>query len=346
MKYYAGLDVSQQTTSICIVDEGGSIVAERKVATSPNAIADELKAFTLTRAGLETGPLSVWLWNELKVRGLPIVCMDARHANAALKMMPAKTDRNDAVGLAQIIRTGWCKSVHVKSAASHEARALLATRSQFVQIRCDLENQIRGMLRTFGILFGKRVGGFAKRAEEIVRGELDASPTIRVVVDSLMKARAGILEQIRLLDAQVRSMARNNSAVRHLMSVPGVGVITALGFVATIDDPARFRQSSSAGAYLGLTPRIYASGETMRSGRVSKRGDDFLRRSLYEAANALLTRVPQFSALKSWGLRIARRGGYRKAKVAVARKLAVILHAMWISGEPFRWSAKGASQTA
>jgi transposase len=346
MTYYAGLDVSQQTTSICIVDEGGGIVAERKVATCPDAIADELKPFTLKRAGLETGPLSVWLWNELKVRGLPIVCMDARHANAALKMMPAKTDRNDAVGLAQIIRTGWCKSVHVKSAASHEARALLATRSQFVQIRCDLENQIRGMLRTFGILFGKKVGGFAKRAEEIVHGELDASPTIRVVVDSLMKARAGILEQIRLLDAQVRALARGNSAVRHLMSVPGVGVITALGFVATIDDPARFRRSSSAGAYLGLTPRIYASGETMRSGRVSKRGDDFLRRSLYEAANALLTRVPQFSSLKSWGLRIARRGGYRKAKVAVARKLAVILHAMWTSGEPFRWSTKGVNQTA
>lgn len=346
MKHYAGLDVSQQTTSICIVDEAGDIVAERKVSTCPDAIAGELKPFNLVRAGLETGPLSVWLWNELKTRDLPIVCMDARHANAALKMMPAKTDRNDAVGLAQIIRTGWCKSVHVKSAASHEARSLLATRSQFVQIRCDLENQIRGTLRTFGILFGKRVGGFAKRAEEIVRGELDASPTIRAVIESLMKARAGILEQIRCLDAQVRSIGRRNPAVRHLMSVPGVGVITALGFVATIDDPARFRKSSSAGAYLGLTPRIYASGETSRSGRVSKRGDDFLRRSLFEAANALLTRVPTFSSLKNWGLRIARRGGYRKAKVAVARKLAVILHAMWVSGEPFRWSTKKESQTA
>lgn len=165
MKYYAGLDVSQQTTSICVVDEDGRIVVERKVTTCPDAIANELKPFALSRAGLETGPLSVWLWNELKARGLPIVCMDARHANAALKMMPAKTDRNDAIGLAQIIRTGWCKSVHVKSTASHEARALLATRSQFVQIRCDLENQIKGVLPTFGILFGKRVGGFAKRAE-------------------------------------------------------------------------------------------------------------------------------------------------------------------------------------
>ncbi|CCA92476.1 IS110 family transposase [Novosphingobium sp. PP1Y] len=279
-------------------------------------------------------------------RGVPIVCMDARHANAALRMMPAKTDRNDAVGLAQIVRTGWCKSVHVKSASSHEVRALLATRSQFVQIRCDLENQIRGVLRTFGIVFGKRVGGFAKRAEEIVSGELDASPTIRTVVESLMKARADILAQIRALDTKVRSTARSNATVRHLMTVPGVGVVTALGFVATIDDPARFRRSSSAGAYLGLTPRIYASGETMKAGRISRRGDDFLRRSLYEAANALLTRIDRFSALKSWGLRIAKRGGFKKAKVAVARKLATILHAMWTTGEEFRWSSAEKVQDA
>lgn len=250
MKYYAGLDVSQQTTSICIVDDEGKIVAERKVASCPDAIAEALEPFAITRAGLETGPLSVWLWNGLKERGVPIVCMDARHANAALKMMPAKTDRNDAIGLAQIVRTGWCKSVHVKSTASHEARALLATRSQLVRTRCDLENQIRGVLRTFGILFGKRVGGFAKRAEEIIDGELHASPTIQVVVEALMRARANILEQIRHLEAKVRSIARQNNVVRRLMSVPGVGVITALGFVATIDDPGRFKQSSSAGAYL------------------------------------------------------------------------------------------------
>ena len=167
----------------------------------------------MARAGLETGPLSVWLCNGLKARGVPIVCMDARHANAALKMMPAKTDRNDAVGLAQIVRTGWCKSVHVKSTPSHEARALLAARSQLVQIRCDLENEIRGVLRTFGILFGKRVGGFGKRAEEIVAGELDASPTIRTVIEALMKARADILAQIRTLDAKVRSMSRGNAIV-------------------------------------------------------------------------------------------------------------------------------------
>ena len=242
----------------------------------------------------------MWLWNGLKAAGVPIICMDARHANAALSMMPAKTDRNDAAGLAQIVRTGWCKSVHVKSAPSHEARALLAARSQLVQIRCDLENEIRGVLRTFGIILGKRVGGFTKRAEEIVTGDLEASPTIRIVLEALMKARRDILEQVGILDAKVRSMSRGNATVRHLMTVPGVGAVTALGFVATIDDPARFRRSASTGAYLGLTPKIYASGETMKVGRISRRGDDSLRRSLYEAANALLTRVARPSALKAW----------------------------------------------
>lgn len=346
MKHYAGLDVSQQTTSICIVNEEGSVIAERKVATCPEAIATVLEPYALTRAGLETGPLSVWLWNGLKELGVPIICMDARHANAALKMMPAKTDRNDAVGLAQIVRTGWCKSVHVKSAASHEARALLAARSQLVQIRCDLENEIRGVLRTFGILFGKRVGGFAKRAEEIAAGELNSSPTICTVITALMKTRADVLVQIRTLDSQVRLLSRANATVRHLMTVPGVGVVTALGFVATIDDPARFRRSSSAGAYLGLTPRIYASGETMKVGRISLRGDDFLRRSLYEAANALLTRIGRYSALKSWGLRIAKRSGFKKAKVAVARKLATVLHAMWKTGDEFRWSSEAQVKAA
>lgn len=340
MPYYAGLDVSQEKTAICIINDEGRIVSEQKVVTCPGAIATALHPYALVRAGLETGPLSVWLWNELKAAGVPIICMDARHANAALSMMPAKTDRNDAAGLAQIVRTGWCKSVHVKSGPSHEARALLAARSQLVQIRCDLENEIRGVSRTFGIMFGKRVGGFARRADEIVAGELDASPTIRTVVDALMKARADVAAQLAALDAKVRSMARATPIVRHLMTVPGVGAVTALGHVATIDDPSRFRRSASTGAYLGLTPKVYASGETMKVGRISRRGDDFLRRSLYEAANALLTRVTKPSPLKAWGLRIAKRGGFKRAKVAVARKLAVVLHAMWSSGEEFRWSTQ------
>lgn len=208
---------------------------------------DQGETIALSRVGLETGPLSVWLWNELKARGVPIACMDARHANAAWKMMLAKTDRNDAMGLAQIFRTGWCKSVHVKSMASHEARTLLATRSQLAQIRCDRENQIKGVLRTFGVLFGRRVGGFAKRAEEMIQGDLNASPTIQAVVASLMQARTGILEQIRLLNAKVRSAARQDNAVQ-----------------ARLEARRRLSQAHLCEAANALLPRI-PQGSTLKS---------------------------------------------------------------------------------
>src|SRR5918993_2724014 len=205
MTHYAGLDVSLETTAICILDEAGQIVAERKVPTCPEAIATWLgkHATSLERAGMETGPLAVWLWNELHDRGLPMVCMDARHANAALKMRPNKTDRNDAAALAQIVRTGWFKQVRIKSRTSYEIRSLLAAREVLVRVRVKLENEIRGLLRTFGVLFGKAAGGFARRADEIATGELGASPSMRLVVETLMQASAAILERIKVLDRQV-----------------------------------------------------------------------------------------------------------------------------------------------
>ena len=214
MTHYAGLDVSLETTAICIVDEAGQVVAEKKVPTCPETIVTWLgkHATSLERAGMETGPLAVWLWNELHDRGLPIICMDARHAAAALKMRPNKTDRNDAAGLAQIVRAGWFKQVRIKTRASYEIRSLLAAREVLVRIRVKLENQIRGLLRTFGILFGKAVGGFTRRANEIVSGELDASPAMRLIIDTLLQARAAILERIKVLDQRVLErfgLARN-----------------------------------------------------------------------------------------------------------------------------------------
>jgi transposase len=341
MKHYAGLDVSLETTSICIVDEAGRIVAERKVATCPDAIAQELRAKSsgLVRAGIETGPLAVWLWGELKRRELPILCLDARHANAALKMMPNKTDRADARGLAQIVRTGWFRQAYVKSPESHTVRALLAARKQLVGMRCRLENEIRGTLRTFGVRFGKRTGGFTRRAGAILAEDLAELPAIRFTVEALLRGRAALLGEIRAFDARLRALARHHATCRRFMTVPGVGTITALAVYAAIDEPSRFRSSGTVGAYLGLTPRRYASGETDRSGRISRRGDGLTRTHLYEAANALLTRGTASSGLKDWGLRLARKAGFRKAKTAVARKLAVILHAMWKNGTEFRWQA-------
>lgn len=344
MPSHAALDASQETTAICVVDETGRILAEKKVATCPDAIAAYLttKAPDLVRVGLETGPMAVWLWNELAARGLPILCIDARHANAALKMRPVKTDRNDAAGLAQIMRTGWFKQVRIKSRDSYQVRSLLVAREMLVRIRVRIENEICGLLRTFGVLFGKRVGGFAGRADEIIVGELDASPEMRVIVETLMKARASTLDQIKILDRRLMAVARANPTARLFMTMPGVGVITALSVASSFDDASRFNRSSSAGAYLGLTPRRYESGETSRNGRISKQGSRMTRKHLYEAATTLLTRNLRLSTLKAWGLKLAKVSGFKKARIAVARKMAVILHAMWKTSTPFRWSEAAA----
>ena len=229
MSTFAALDVSQEATAVCVVDDAGRVVVERKIPTCPEAISSFLTRHApgLDRVGLETGPLAVWLWNELHDRGLPIICIDARHANAALKVRPNKTDRNDAAGLAQIIRTGWFKQVRIKSRISYELRSLLAAREVLVRSRVKIENEIRGLLRTFGVLFGKATGGFANRTDQIVAGELDASPMMRAVIGSLAKARAAMLERIKDLDRQVLATARVDTTVRLFMSVPGVGPITA-----------------------------------------------------------------------------------------------------------------------
>jgi transposase len=344
MAQYAALDVSQEATAICLVDEQGAVRREGKVATCPETIAQWLakNAAGLVRVGMETGPLAVWLWNELHAKGVPVVCIDARHANAALKMRANKTDRNDAAGLAQIVRTGWFKQVRIKTRSSYEIRSLLAAREVLVRIRVQLENEIRGLLRTFGVLFGKAAGGFARRAREIVAGELDASPSMRLVVESLMQARLAILDRIKVLDRQVLTTARTEATARLFMSAPGVGAITALSVASAFDDAARFKRSSSAGAYLGLTPWRYESGEVSRNGRISKHGNKLTRKHLYEAATTLLTRTTRFSRLKAWGLRLAKACGFKKARVAVARKLAVILHAMWKTKTTFRWSEAAA----
>jgi transposase len=345
MARFAALDVSLETTAICVIDEDGRITAEGKVRTCPEAIRGFLvaKAPELRRVGLETGPLAVWLWNELRGRRLPVVCLDARHANAALKVRPAKTDRNDAAGLAQIVRTGWYKEVRIKSRASYEIRALLSARDVLVSTRVRLEAQVRGLLRTFGVLFGKQVGGFSRRAQEILTGELAAAPALRDLVETLMKARADVAERIAALDRMVLAAAKADPTARLFMTAPGVGALTALSVASAFDDPKRFRGSRSAGAYLGLTPRRYESGEVSRSGGISKQGNGMTRKHLYEAATTLLTRTTKPCALKDWGLKLAAAGGFKKARVAVARRLAVVLHAMWKTGTEFRRSPPAAA---
>ena len=279
--------------------------------------------------------MTPWLVHELRGRGLDIVCLDARHARAALKMQLNKTDQNDAEGLAQIMRTGWYRAVYVKSFDAHRARALLGARAQLVGMRTRLSNNIRGVLKIFGLLPGAMRGlSFDRRVEVLLVDRPDVAPIVRPI----LVAWRQLGEQIAVFDKAVRTLVKASPACRLLMSVPGIGVLSALAFVSTIEDPERFSRSRSVGAHLGLTPRRYQSGEIDRSGRISRCGDALARTLLYEAAVVILARVKRASGLKDWAQAIARRSGAGKARVALARKLSVILHSIWRSGEPFRWS--------
>lgn len=339
MELYVGLDVSLKETSICVVDGDGKVIGESSVISDPPAIVAylETKAGTAVRIGLETGPTTTWLWHELRALGLPVICIDARHAKAALSLQINKSDRNDAFGLARIMQAGWYKEVQVKSIDCHEIRAGLNSRALLVKIKRDLGNQIRGILKNLGLIVGKAYGNvFTRRVEELVAEH----PNLRQAIEPLLSVRKLVSREIADFDRQLLARARASEACRRSMTVPGIGPITALAFHSAIDEPARFARSRSVGAYLGLTPRRHASGEMDWTGRISKHGDRMVRTYLFEAAGVLLTRVPQWCALKTWGHRLWKRIGFKKAKIAVARKLAVILHRMWRDGTDFQWSTK------
>jgi len=334
MKEYVGLDVSMEETSVCILDDAGSTVWEGTVDSEPEAIVRMLhrRAPNAVKVGLETGPTSTWLWHELRSAGVAVICVDARHAQAALSMRLNKTDRNDAAGLAQLMRMGWYREVQVKRLAAHGDGALLASRALLVKQRCELENQIRGLLKNIG-LRAKATKGNA--FERDVRALAVRSAMLKDVILPLLAAWSALRLQIAVLTGGVQKRAKESAVCRRLMTMPGVGPLTSLAFSAAIDDPARFRHSASVGAYVGLTPRRYASGEIDRMGRISRCGDALMRSYLYEAANIMLTRSRKENPLRSWGAKLAKRAGYKKARVALARKMAVVLHRMWLDGTDF-----------
>ena len=336
MVQYVGLDVSQKETAVCVVDQNGRVVFEGKALSDPGALARLIskRAPFAERIGFETGAMASWLWHELKRVGLPVVCIDARHAHAALSVRINKSDPNDARGIAELIRVGWYREVRVKSDDSQAIRSLLVARSRLVSIRRDLENQIRSLLKEIGLLFPRAIG---RQFRNHVRRLLDAGHVLRSIIDGLLTVHEHVEQQQAALDQRVRMEAKADQTTRRLMSVPGVGVVTALAFRHTIDDPTRFRSAQTVGAYLGLTPRRKQSGEQDYNGRISKWGDRLLRTYLYEAASVLLHRTHRWSALKAWGTRLMKRVGAKKAKVAVARKIAVILHCIWTDGTSFEW---------
>jgi transposase len=342
MNHYAGIDVSLEQASVCVVDANGKIVAEAKVASEPATLLAWFQSLglELTRIGLEAGPLSQWLYAGIAADGLAMELLETRHVRAAFKTMSVKTDRNDARGIAQLMRLGWFRPVHCKSAAAQETRALLTARKLVHSKFHDVEMSVRGILRGFGLKVGKTTAcGFAGRVRELVSGH----PTLKVVATALLAVRATMMRELADLEKRVRMMARDDKRARLLMSTPGVGAIVALTYVAAVDDPTRFTSSKQVGAHFGLTPRKYQSGETDITGGITKVGDASVRALLFEAAHVILTRpLKGCTALKSWAMRLARRAGEKCAKVALARKLAVILHRMWVDGTTFNAAAAAA----
>ena len=345
MKHYAGLDVSMEETAVCIVDAEGDVVAELKAASDPVAVAAAVAPWggSLARLGLEAGGLTPWLCLGLRSHGLPAICIETRRMKAYAKASPVKTDRRDARLIALAMRAGLYRAVHVKSAASHKLRLALTGRQALLRQARQLQGKIRGDLKPFGVKLGKvGSGGFAGRVKE----RLAARADLWALVEPLLAMRAQLLSQVRRYDAALRRMARDDLVCRRLMTVPGVGPLTALAFRAGVDRPARFRRARSAPAAFGLTPGIDNSGERERNGAITKAGDGLVRSLLFEAANALLLRTRRWCALKRWGMAIAKRRGLNRARVAVARRLSIILLAMWRDGADFRWSAEPAPDAA
>ncbi len=342
MEYYAGLDVSLKLSSVCVVDAQGQVVREAKVASDPEALIGFFRAQDLEigRVGLEAGPLSQWLHAGLVNAGFEAVLLETRHVKAALSAMTVKTDRRDARGIAQLLRLGWYRPVHAKSASAQEVRSLLTARKLIQCKLLDIESGIRGVLRGFGLKVGTvSRGRFEARILDLIAGHV----MLETVVGSMLSARAALKAEFARLHRALLILVRADPVCRQLMSVPGVGAVVAVTFRSGVDDPTRFRRSRDVGPHFGLTPRKYQSGEIDVTGSISKVGDRMVRTALYEAASVMLTRTVRMSPLKSWAMAVARRRGAKKARVALARKLGVILHRMWVDGTDFRWTNETAA---
>jgi transposase len=338
MDHYAGIDVSLECSSVCVVDASGKIVREGKAVSDPAALIGWFTSLGLNvvRIGLEAGPLSQWLYAAMKEACLAVELLETRHVRDAFKAMPVKSDRNDARGIAQLMRLGWFRPVHCKSIAAQETRAVLTARKLLQSKLRDVEASLRGTLRGFGLKVGKTTPKrFAGRIKELVAGH----PSLQAIAQALLAVHAVLLREFNGFERRVRTMARQDAKAQLLMSTPGVGAIVALTFASAIDDPARFSSSKRVGAHFGMTPKKYQSGETDYTGRISKIGDKGVRTGLFESAHIMLTRPVKGSALKSWAMRLAKRVGMKKAKVALARKLAVIMHRMLVEGTPFNFAA-------
>ena len=342
MDYFAGLDVSVKETRVCIVDDAGKIVREARVASEPEALLQVLTntIYRFKRVGLEAGPLSQWLYSVLAEAGLPVICVETRHMRAMLKAQINKTDRNDARGIAQMMRVGLYRPVHVKTLRSQKLRVLLTHRKLLQSKAIAIENDLRATLRNFGLKVGM-IG--TVKFETRIRELVENLPDLAALVEPLLIVRRVVREQLGILHRRLLAIVRDDDVCRRLMTTPGVGPVVALTYRVTVDVPARFRNSKAVGAVFGLTPAKYQSGEIDRTGAISRCGDEMMRMMLYEAAQSMLVRSAKWSWLKAWAIKIARHRGMKKAIVALARRLAVIMHRIWVDGTEFRWTREVAA---
>ena len=340
MTHYAGLDISLRSINVCVVDDQGNVVAEGKT----DAEAIDLVAFldaldvVITTVGLEAGMLTQYLTYGLQFAGYNVHCMESRQVKAALSAMRNKTDKNDARGIAQILRSGWYSRVHIKSMESHRVRALLTSRRALLDKCIDLENEIRGIFKIFGVKLPSKLGHGSY--DRVVRPLIEADEALSMSLLPVFDARLELYRSYRELDNRTRHLAEQDPICQRFMTAPGVGFVTALAYKSGVDDPMRFKHSRTVGAHFGLTSRRHQSGEVDFDGHISRCGDAAVRTALYTAANALLTRSSKWSSLKAWGMKVAKTRGHKKAVIAVARKLAVILHRMWIDDTQFRWGTE------
>ena len=344
MTYFTGIDVSLRSVSICVVNDRGEVCHEGKVPAQPAAIAECLRRFSaeVKAVGLEAGTLTQYLTYGLQAAGFEVICMEARQVKNTLAAMRNKTDRNDARGIAQMIRVGLYRPVHVKTLRSQKLRMLLTHRKLLQSKAIAIENDLRGTLRNFGLKVGM-VGKvrFEARIQELVEN----IPDLAVLVEPLLIVRRVLREQIVILHRRLLAIVREDEVCRRLMTTPGVGPVVALTYRATVDVPARFRKSKSVGAVFGLTCSRYQSFDVDWSGKISRCGDEMMRTMLYEAAQSMM-HSKKWSWLKAWAMQIARRRGMKKAIVALARRLAVIMHRIWVDGTEFRWSREQAAAAA
>lgn len=337
MEYYIGLDVSLQETSVCVIDKTNKIIAETIIASDCEVLATYLAKNNYKQTSIiaiESGQLSIPLCKGLRAKGCNVICVDARHMASALSSRINKNDKNDALGIARVLQTGWYKEVQIKSDENCELKVLLGSRRQLVSSRQQIMGTARGLLKIYGIKLGASTNGFAEQAAKQMK---NLTEVVRISIKLLLESLESIEKSLKEMDRLIEQHAKVDEDCKLLMTIPGVGKITAVTYKTSLDAAGRFKDSATVGAYMGLTPKQYSSGEVNRHGSISKMGPKECRCMLYEAAQSMLVVSNKHSKLKAWGMKIAKKKGNKKAIVAVARKLAVIMHKMLIDRSEFKY---------